>query len=283
MNFSDCLQKQTLNFRQVANSKLLTMKNTLILGVLAIFGSTTIYAQNTVHAACEASVVGYTETRVPSNFFTFADLKSTSAQGTTTQISDVLGSPYVVDAFQKGSLFYGEEPAGTFYVRYNGFTKELEIKKGNSPEEIAKVLIKDKNLKFVFDNQDELKFVAFMDKKGNRHDEYLLTKSKGDKYQLMERPLVTYKEGKKAANSFMLDVPSKFVHRTELYALDLVTNIAGQIPTKKSKLIDFFAESEKIQIAALIKKKSLNIKDVNDLSQIFDFANSISQDIALKE
>ncbi len=268
---------------EVANSKLFTMKNTLFLGLLGIFASTTIYAQSVVHAACEASVVGYTETRVPSNFFTFADLKSTSAQGTTTQISDVLGSPYLVDAFQRGSLYYGEELIGTFYVRYNCFNKELEIKKGNSPDEIAKALIKDKKLKFVFDNQDELKFVAFIDKKGNRHDEYLLIKSKGEKYQLMERPLVTYKEGKKAANSFMLDVPSKFIHRTELYALDLNTNIASQIPTKKSKLIDFFAESEKIQIAALIKKKSLNVKDVNDLSQIFDFANSISQDIASKE
>nr|WP_299341000.1 hypothetical protein [Allomuricauda sp.] len=259
------------------------MKKTIILGLLAILGSTAIYAQSTVHAACEASVVGYTETRNPINFFTFADLRSANGQVTTAQISNVVGSPYIVEAFQKGSLFYGEERVGTFYARYNGFNKEIEIKKGNSPEEVAKALVKDEKLKFVYDNQDELKFVAFIDKKGNRHDEYLLTKSQGDKYQLLERPLVTYKEAKKAANSFMLDVPSKFVHRTELYALDLGTNIASQIPTKKSKLIDFFAESEQIQIAALIKKKSLNIKDVNHLSQIFDFANSISQDIAFKE
>ncbi|TAI48496.1 hypothetical protein [Flagellimonas allohymeniacidonis] len=259
------------------------MKKVISLAFMAFFGSAAMYAQGTVHAACEASVVGYTETRIPSNFFTFADLKSANAQGTTVQISDVLGSPYLADAFQKGALFYGEERVGTFYARYNGFNKEMEIKKTNSPDEVAKALVKDKNLKFVFDNQDVLKFVAFMDKKGNRYDEYLLTKSKGDKYQLMERPLVTYKEGKKAANSFMLDVPSKFVHRTELYALDLNTNIASQIPSKKSKLIDFFDDSEQIQIAALIKKKSLNIKDFNDLSQIFDFANTISRDIAFKE
>ncbi len=277
------LKRQTPNFMQVANSKPLTMKKVLSFVCLAILGSTSIYAQGTVHAACESVAVGYTETRIPSNFFTFADLKSPSAQGASALLSNALGSPYLVEAFQKGSLFYGEERIGTFYARYNGYNKEIEIKKGNSPNEVEKALLNDKNLKFVFDNQDELRLVSFIDKKGNRLEEYLLTKSKGSKYQLMERPIVTYKEGKKAANSFMLDVPSKFVQRAELYALDLTTNIATQVPTKKSKLIDFFADSEKIQVATLIKKKSLNIKDANHLAQIFDFANSISQDIAFKE
>lgn len=280
---SEYLYEQTLNFKQVANLKPVIMKNVMLLAFLAIFGSATIYAQGTVHAACEATVVGYTETRNVSNFFTFADLKSASTPTTATQLSNILGSPYLVDNFQKGSLFYGEELVGTFYARYNGYNKELEIKKSNSSEDTAKALIKDEKLKFVFSNQDELKFVEFMDKKGNRCDEYLLTKSTGDKYQLMQRPVITYKEGKKAANSLMLDVPSKFVHRTELYVLDLSTNIASHVPTKKSKLIDYFDESEKIQIATLIKKEALNIKDAKDLVQIFDFANSISQDIAFKE
>ena len=268
---------------EVANSKLLTMKKLIVLTSLVVLSSTSINAQNTVHAACEASMVGYTETRNPTNYFAYADLRSASAQAATAQISNVLGSPYLVEAFQKGSLFYGEERVGTFYARYNGFNKEIEIKKGNSPDEVAKALINDQKLKFVFDNQDELKFVSFLDKKGNRHDEYLLSKSKGEKYQLMERLLISYKEGKKAANSLMLDVPNKFVQRTELYALDLGTDIATHVPNKKSKLIDFFADSEKIQIATLIKKKGLNIKDVNDLAQIFDFANSINRDIAFKE
>ncbi|WP_106146363.1 hypothetical protein [Flagellimonas meridianipacifica] len=259
------------------------MKNLIVFAFLAIFGGSAIYAQGTVHAACEASVVGYTETRNVSNFFTFADLKSTNAQVSTTQLSNILGSPYVVEAFQKGSLFYGEERLGTFYARYNGYNKEIEIKKTNSTEEVAKALVNDKMLRFVFNNQNEMRLVAFIDKKGNRLEEYLVTKSDGGRYQLMERPLITYKEGKKAANSLMLDVPSKFVLRTELYVMDLATNIASLVPSKKSKLIDFFDESEKIQVAALIKKKSLNIKYEKDLLQIFDFANSIDRDIAYKQ
>ncbi|WP_435625694.1 hypothetical protein [Flagellimonas sp.] len=259
------------------------MKNVLTFAFLALFGSASIYAQNTVHAACEASMVGYTETRIPSNFFTFADLRSANSQSANIPLSNIVGSPYLVENFQKGSLFYGDERMGTFYARYNGYNKELEVKKTNSSEEVAKVLINDKKLRFVFDNQDEMKLVSFTDKKGNRHDEYLLTKSKGEKYQLMERPVIAYKEGKKAANSFMLDVPSKFVERTELYALNVAANIASLVPSKKSKLIDFFDESEQIQVATLIKKKSLNIKDINHLSQIFDFANSVGQDIAYKQ
>ncbi|MEM9077755.1 MAG: hypothetical protein AAGC43_11975 [Bacteroidota bacterium] len=259
------------------------MKKLIIFAFLAMFGGTAIYAQGTVHAACEASVVGYTETRNVTNFFTFADLKSANAQGATAQLSNVLGSPYLVEAFQKGQLFYGEEQLGTYYARYNAFNKEMEIKKTTSSEEKAKALINDEKLRFVFNNQDEMRHVAFMDKKGNRNNEYLLIKSKGSKYQLMERPMVTYKEGKKAANSLMLDVPSKFVQRTELYVLDLTTNIASVVPTKKSKLIDFFDESEKIQVAALIKKESLSLKNQKDLFQIFDFANSIDRDIAYKQ
>ncbi len=277
------LQKQRPNFKEVANLKTRTMKKVICVFSMALLGSMSIHAQNTVHAACESIAVGYTETKIPSNFFTFADLRSPNSQLASALSANTLGSPYLVENFQKGTLFYGEESMGIFYARYNGYTKEIEIKKGNSPDEMEKALLNDKNLKFVFDNQDELKFVSFMDKKGNRHEEYLVTKSEGHKYQLMERPIITYKEGKKAANSFMLDVPSKFVQRTELYALDLTTNIASQVPTKKSKLIDFFAESEKIQIATLIKKKALNIKDVKDLTQIFTFANEISQDIAFKE
>ena len=259
------------------------MKHLMIFALLAISGVSSMYAQGTVHASCEATMVGYTETRNVTNFFTFADLKSTSGQLTNVQLSNVLGSPYVAENFQKGSLFYGDEEMGTYYARYNGFNKELEIKKTNSSAESAKALINDENLRFVFDNQDEMKFVSFMDKKGNRHDEFLLTKNDGAKYQLMERPVITYKEGKKAANSLMLDVPSKFVHRSELYVLDLTTNIASVVPTKKSKLINLFDDSEKIQVASLIKKNGLNIKDINDLAQIFDFANTINQDIAYKD
>ncbi|WP_422859925.1 hypothetical protein ACOKFD_03160 [Flagellimonas sp. S174] len=259
------------------------MKNLILFLFVTIFSGSYIYAQGTVHAACEASVVGYTETRNVSNFFTFADLKSKSVQASTTQLSNTLGSPYLVEAFQKGSLFYGEERIGTFYARYNGYNKELEIKKTNSSEEIAKALVNDKKLRFVFNNQDEMRFVAFIDKKGNRLEEYLLTKGNGNRYQLMERPLVSYKEAKKAANSLMLDVPSKFVKRTELYVLDIAVNIASLVPSKKSKLIDLFDESEKVQVATLIKKNSLNVKDEKDLFQIFDFANSINRDIAYKQ
>ncbi|MEM9361321.1 MAG: hypothetical protein AAGA43_01750 [Bacteroidota bacterium] len=259
------------------------MKHVIIFAFLTVFGATSIYAQNVVHAACESIAVGYTETRNPVNFFSYADLKSTSTSGTTALLANAIGSPYLVESFQKGSLFYGEERIGTFYARYNGYNKELEIKKTNSEEEIAKALINDEKVRFVFNNQDEMKFVSFIDKKGNKVDEFLLAKSTGEKYQLMERPLISYKEGKKAANSLMLDVPSKFVQRSELYVLDLNTNIASLVPSKKSKLIDFFEESEKIQVASLIKKNSLNVKDINDLAQIFDFANTIGRDIAYKD
>ena len=68
---------------EVANSKLLTMKKLIVLTSLVVLSSTSINAQNTVHAACEASMVGYTETRNPTNYFAYADLRSASAQAAT--------------------------------------------------------------------------------------------------------------------------------------------------------------------------------------------------------
>ncbi len=215
---------------------------------------------------------------VPGLAFAASDLRSSNVAA-TIQLANVKGSPYLADAFEKSTIYSNNELVGTYYTRYNAYSQEIELKKTTLAEEDYKSLVRNEKFRVVSANK-EIRYTTFIDSKGKKQGDYLISMTNGDKYTLHKRFKVKFVEGKEAANSMVNSIPSRFTNSTEYYLEDSTTNLVSYIPTKKSKLISLFKDSDKIQIAALIKKKGFNIKQEQDLVQIFNFANTLNENYA---
>ncbi|MEX0291032.1 MAG: hypothetical protein AB3N14_18155 [Flavobacteriaceae bacterium] len=212
----------------------------------------------------------------------YADVNANASNTSVTNLQSIKGSPYLAETFSKAKVFYDDKLLGTLYARYNAYSKEIEIKRTNLEEEEYKALTKDEKLKVVFANS-QMQYASFIDGKGKRQNEYLISLSDGSNYSLYQRYMVNYVEGKKAENSMVNDIPSRFTNSVEYYLKDMNTSLVSNIPTKKSKLIALFKGSDEIQLANLIKKNSLNVKKEGDLIKLFELANSVSDGYVAKE
>jgi len=254
----------------------------LFLGIL-VAATQFSKAQGTVHAACESQVVGYTETRNPILASVLSEFRSSNSATQNLALSNAKGSPYLAQSFEKSKLYYGTELVGTFYARYNVYAQEIELKKTNSDQEQPKMLLKDSAVRLVFDSNKEIQFLAFIDDKGKRQEDYLVAKRIGDYYSLYERFNVNFKEGKPSENSFVAAVAPRFNQSSKYYIMNSNTQLVSYLPTKKSKLLNLFKGSEKVQLATMLKKKSFNLKNADDIIAIFDFMNTTGNNYVLQD
>ncbi len=217
---------------------------------------------------------------VPGLAFATSDLRATNAAA-TIQLANVKGSPYLVDAFEKSTIYANDELIGTYYVRYNAYNQEIELKRTTLEEEETVALRKDEKFRIVFSDK-EIRYTTFIDEKGNKQGDYLVSVSQGNRYTLHKRYKVNFLEGREAQNSMVNDIPHRFSASTEYYVKDAGTNLISYVPTKKSKLISLFKDSDKIQITSAIKKNGFNLKQEKDLIQLFSFVNTLNEDYASK-
>ena len=215
---------------------------------------------------------------VPGLAFAASDLRASNT-GKTIQLANVKGSPYLAEAFEKSTIYSNNELVGTYYTRYNAYSQEIELKKTALEEEEFQSLVKNEKIRIVFVDK-EIRYTTFIDNKVKRQGDYLISMTDGEKYTLHKRLKVKFVEGKEAANSMVNPIPNRFTNSTEYYLEDTNTNLVSYIPSKKSKLIALFKDSDKIQIASLIKKNGFNIKQGEDLVKIFDFANTLNENYA---
>ncbi len=234
----------------------------------------------TAHTCGDAAYFG-AQGRTTIGDFATGELRGSSKAIPFTRIQGAKGSAYLVDNFEKSTLYDNDEVVGTYYARFNAYSQELEVKKTNLEEEEYRALVRNENFKLVFADK-EIQYASFIDNKGKKQEAYLISMTKGKKYDLLQRYKVRFIEGKDAENSMVNAVPDRFSNSTEFYLKDMNTNLVSYIPSKKSKLLQLFKESDKIQVASLIKKRSLNVKDGADLVKIFDFVNTISDGYVAK-
>ncbi|WP_281542443.1 hypothetical protein [Maribacter aestuarii] len=266
------------------------MKNNLLLGclLLSLTGGITFaqVSQSTSDIASQATTCGdmqalFTNSGQSMHNLLYSNLDVTaSAQSIAAQ--NIKGSPFLVDNFEKSTIYVNDQLLGSFYSRYNAFNQEIEIKKTDLAEEQYKALRKDENIKVVF-NDKVIEYSSFVDEKGKVTQDYLVSVLSGPNYNLYQRYMINFVEGKPAENSMVSDIPSRFTNATEYYLKDSNSNLVSYVPSKKSEILELFDTNERIQIAALIKKKRLNLKKESSLLEIMNFANSISSDYASKE
>ncbi|QCX01084.1 hypothetical protein FGM00_13520 [Aggregatimonas sangjinii] len=256
--------------------------NVLLLSFLFI-GSTSLIAQVTQSSGdvlAKVTTCGdidalFTHSGASMHNLMYADVNASKSSSST--VGQTKGSPYLVSSFEKSDIYKNDELLGSFYTRYNIYSKELEVKKTLLAEEQFKALLKDENIKAVFKDK-EIQYVSFIDEKGKKRSDYLISKTSGDNYKLFQRMECNFVEGKKAENSMVNAIPNRFTNSSSYYLKNQSTAVVSYLPTKKSQLLKLFKENDKMQLANLIKKKGLNLKKENDLVALFEFANTLDQE-----
>lgn len=127
------------------------------------------------------------------------------------------GTPYLQEDFVLGTVFMeGKEPLKVF-MRYDVHQEQIEIKTEPASNEVF-WLPKKKNTEYLMGTKriilDELVH------EGKRIVGYFVEHYDGDKFRLVEKPVVTIDEAVKAKTGYDKDQPAKIVIEEEFYIID---------------------------------------------------------------
>jgi len=181
------------------------------------------------------------------------------------------GSPYMSNDFQQGQLYYGDEMVGNIYYRYNAYNEEIEIKQSNLKEEPVRGLSKDKKIKLVASGKP-MSFKTFVNKNGNTKNGYMTQLVSGD-YKLYKFLKVTFKEAKKAENTFVKSSPAKFTQSTEYFLEGPDGKRIDQVDLSSKKLMQLVSSEKANELKAFMKENKMKVKEESDLVTAVEFLN----------
>ena len=154
------------------------------------------------------------------------------------------------------------------------FLADLFIKQKNIDAEPIRGLSKDKKIRLITQGKPT-SFKTFVDKSGNTKNGYLTLLASGD-YNLYKHLKVTFKESKKAENSFVKGSPAKFTQFTEYFLEDSNGNRIDEIEMSNKKIIQLIGGDRGDELRTFLKENKIKVKDVNDLYKIMSFLNGES-------
>lgn len=184
------------------------------------------------------------------------------------------GSAYYTEDFQQGTVYYNDELMGSPYLRYDAYADEIQIKKTPSKEEDYGALVRTEALWCRIGN-NKLIYQSLRNAKGEVSNGYAYHLINGNKYQLYERQIKLFQEGKIAATSLTASINPKFIDKVAYYFSLKDSGEAKEIPKKRSYALALFAEADRQALKSYIKKKKLKLNDKNDLITLFYYANSL--------
>jgi hypothetical protein len=251
--------------------KFVFMKH-ILTALLSIVGIGSLLSQNLGTAPVgEAGLFANAQGGNPMMNLVMMDLRAGAPNNT---LEETVGTPYSTENFIKSKLFYGDEPQGDFYVRYNALNSIIEIKKTNSPEEEAKQLYADKNVVIKYLNK-ELRFTTYINKKEETKNGYLSLIHDGSQYKLYHRLAVKFSEGKSAPNSMVADIPNRFAHFEEFYYQKVGVDRIDYLPLKKGGFLKQLDKEKRDATKAFLKENTINLHSEADLIRTFEFINSL--------
>ena len=186
------------------------------------------------------------------------------------EIGSDVGSPYQKDTFEPGKIYYEEEHLGNYFYRHNAYNGEIELKSTLLKEEKQKALIQDKKVTLITET-GTIQYLEIKNYKGVSEETYLKSISKTNNFNMYERVVIKYTEGKPAANSMVNAIPSRFTPYTTYYYKATDSSAIIEVPTQKAKFINVFVSAEKAkEIKKYIKSNEVDLSDANDLIHLFN-------------
>lgn len=184
----------------------------------------------------------------------------------------IQGSAFTSDKLLPGKVFYGSDFEGNVFYRYNAYHEEIEISDIDLPGAPMRPLLRDKKIRLISSNGNEMTFKTFIDKKRLTQNGYL-TKLHDGKYSLYKRTHVKYTPGQKPPNSLSKPIPARFSKFYEYYMEIKGVNRIVEIELRKRKLLKSLPYDKKEKTAEFIKKNKIKIRNEYDLFKVMEFLN----------
>lgn len=181
---------------------------------------------------------------------------------------NILGSPYYTENFVRSKVFYDDELIGDFFVRYNAFNSEFEVKENLESEKPSKSFLPDKKIEVLYGDKT-MKFSTFVNKKGETKNGYLATIWEGKNYKLYHKLSVKYTEERAAVNSMVRGTPSRFTHFSEYYFQKKGVNRIDEIETRKGKFLKQFDSDKRKAIKEILENEKTDLNNEYDLKNLY--------------
>lgn len=214
-------------------------------------------------------LANYFQKRTPAMDQLMRDVKN---NGTTQSfyIGAQEGSAYENEKFTNGRVYSKDEFLDEVYFRYNAYSDELEVKKTNLEEEDYQALVKSDDIFIISNNGKKYVYNEFFDKKGRKQNGYLIVLSEREKTSLYKQYDVKFFEGKKAENSMVNPIPSRFTPFIGYYVRMEKSDKIVELPSKKNKLFKFLEDNLAGFDANRFRKKDINLDTDQDLLTLFN-------------
>ncbi len=197
----------------------------------------------------------------------FSNLKSTE---TKVDVSKALGTPFEDENFSKGQLYDKEELIGAFYLRYNAYDDQIELKKTQLKEEPIQGLVKNSTFRAIYKNTD-LSYRAFTDAKGNIATGYLQSLVIGDIYKLFKRRKAIFIPATVPVNPQTRPTPSRFTQFESFFmSLNGIDQIV-EVPSHTSKFMAMFPKEIQAELKKYMKANKIRLKQESDLINLFTY------------
>lgn len=184
----------------------------------------------------------------------------------------IQGSAFTSEKLLSGKVFYGTDFEGNVFYRYNAYYEEIEISDIDLPGAPTRPLLRDKKIRLISSNGNEMTFKTFIDKKDLTQNGYL-TKIHDGKYSLYKRINVKYTPGQKPPNSLSKPIPARFSKFYEYYLEIKGVNRIVELELSKRKLLKSLPYDKKDRTAEFIKKNKIKIRNEYDLFKVMEFLN----------
>ncbi len=195
--------------------------------------------------------------------------KSIALGGEQIPVSDIEGSMYYQQEFIKGSLYLGNTFHKSFFLRYNAYLDQFEVKTGQG--QLPRSVTKGKTLSFKL-GEDTYVLLDYQDSKGQLFAGYLLELVPNGKYRLYQEKRKIFQRGKKAQTSFHKTSPHRFVDSQSFYVYS-GRSYPKQLKNSNKSLKSLFG-SNADRVKIYIKKNNIRLNDPKDLVQLVNFLNA---------
>lgn len=188
--------------------------------------------------------------------------------------SAIDGSPYYDDQFKNGTLFYENELMGSFFMRYNAFQDQMEIKNSNLAEEEHQFLVQSSAIKSIISGK-EIQFFSFKGEDGLQGNSYFFREFTGEKYLLYSNKRKKYSPGKASTNSLAQSIPPKFYDEITFFYRLKDDETLSIMPTNRKEFLSIFPVSKRQNLKKYIRSKKLKTNSLSGLKNIFIYAERL--------
>ena len=169
----------------------------------------------------------------------------------------VKGSPFLDEALTRGKVYYKGAIADTFYMRYDAYRDELQLKKNHNGMEPFKVLLKNGDISTIYQGKP-LNFLRFYNRKGTLQKGYLFQLVQGRKYNVYLRRTKKLRMGKKSTNSLAQNIAYRYITKTDYYIATPITPGIVWLPRSKHKILRFLDDEDRETVKNSVRLFPLN-------------------------